>query len=237
MYICNLMTMAGKRRSHALLWQYVFFVLCTLHINVYLYFSIHIHICLFSQAGARSELLHCKCEIFWGDAGHGLRWRGLCTGLHQEWNSGLVLFTRDSLQITQFWMKGLSKTYKKSFWISKFSNFKDVWFNLFLGSFLKSKMVWKLRLFPFLRFVCCQHFLVLCPLPGAKEMQIHRPLLPVPRLEGKGLVVLETCWGYAVGCGYPKWPWIGNSRNDSKSTFCERVFPHDFEIFPQVFHH
>ena len=67
---------------------------------------------------------------------------------------------------------------------------------------------------------------------GAKEMQIHRPLLPVPRLEGNGYSRVGNMLGLSGRLWVPQMAMDWMPANDSKSTFCECVFPHDFG-----FHH
>lgn len=92
-----------------------------------------------------------------------------------------------------------------------FLNKQILWFNLFLGSFLKSKIAWKLRLFPIFAFCLLPAFLGFKS--GSEQRKCKYIDLYYLCLVWKetGIVVLETCWGYPVGCGYPKWPWIGNS--------------------------
>ena len=89
--------------------------------NIYIY--THAYFVLFSQAGAHAELLHCKCEIFWGNARHGLRW-GLSCRITSGMKQWFLTLTRASL--TGRWQL-------KYFWnfhpyLGKISNFTSIFF-------------------------------------------------------------------------------------------------------------
>lgn len=126
--------------------------------------------------------------------------------------------------ITKLWpTEVFSWTIQQIF--SAFLTKQILWFNSFLGSFLKSKIVWKLRLFPIFAFCLLPTFLGFKS--GSEQRKCKYIDLYYLCLVWKetGIVVLETCWGYPVGCGYPKWPWIGCLRMIQRLPFANACSP------------